>query len=348
MRSARALWFALALPVLATGCGISRSSLAVGTVNSIIVIAVDSLWQQVADSVRADLERPVFTVREERTFQVTQVSPLSENWLDLRKFKQVLVIGVPGDSWVSPTLSHGAPAQLPAVVEATDVWARQQSVVAIVVPGTDAGAAVLRVLPGVARQYDERFRAYVRQRMFLSGQDTLLRDSLRATAGFSLLFPTLYTHEVDGSVHIFRNSTQMQGDLFRTVLVTWRQGTDSLSAAGMLAWRDTLARKYYNPPQITQPEPIRVGRVGPDSTALQVHGVWRSSDSTLIAAGPFIDRLVSCPDRNRTYLLDAWLYAPGKDKYEYVIQLETILDSFTCGGGSPARESDTSRAGPAV
>jgi hypothetical protein len=31
------------------------------------------------------------------------------------------------------------------------------------------------------------------------------------------------------------------------------------------------------------------------------------------------------------YLLDAWLYAPGKQKYEYMIQLQTILDTFRCG-----------------
>ena len=30
------------------------------------------------------------------------------------------------------------------------------------------------------------------------------------------------------------------------------------------------------------------------------------------------------------YLIDAWLYAPGRDKYEYMIQLEEILGSFRC------------------
>ena len=40
---------------------------------------------------------------------------------------------------------------------------------------------------------------------------------------------------------------------------------------------------------------------------------------------------VSCPEQDRTYLLDAWLYIPGRSKYEYVLQLETILDTFVCG-----------------
>ena len=40
---------------------------------------------------------------------------------------------------------------------------------------------------------------------------------------------------------------------------------------------------------------------------------------------------VACPAQDRLYFLDSWLYAPGKDKWEYIIQLETILQTFRCG-----------------
>ncbi len=50
--------------------------------------------------------------------------------------------------------------------------------------------------------------------------------------------------------------------------------------------------------------------------ALEVQGVWMSADPSWPAGGPFIDRVVPCPAQDRTYLLDAWLYAPGKRKYE--------------------------------
>jgi hypothetical protein len=42
---------------------------------------------------------------------------------------------------------------------------------------------------------------------------------------------------------------------------------------------------------------------------------------------------VPCPAQDRLYLLDAWLYAPGKEKYQYMIQLETLLGTFECAGG---------------
>jgi len=66
--------------------------------------------------------------------------------------------------------------------------------------------------------------------------------------------------------------------------------------------------------------------------AYQIRAIWSNPpELQWPAAGPFVTRAVICPQQNRMYLLDAWLYAPGKDKYEYMIQLETILDSFQCG-----------------
>jgi hypothetical protein len=45
---------------------------------------------------------------------------------------------------------------------------------------------------------------------------------------------------------------------------------------------------------------------------------------------------VPCPAQDKTYFIDAWLFAPGKKKYEYMIQLQTILNSFRCGSAAAA------------
>ena len=67
----------------------------------------------------------------------------------------------------------------------------------------------------------------------------------------------------------------------------------------------------------------------------RVRGVWSAPPDRFPGAGPFITRVVPCPAQNRDYLLDAWLYAPGSEKFEYVLQLETILNSFECVGAAP-------------
>jgi len=36
------------------------------------------------------------------------------------------------------------------------------------------------------------------------------------------------------------------------------------------------------------------------------------------------------------YLLDGWLYAPEQDQHEYMVELESILNSFRCGSARPS------------
>jgi hypothetical protein len=95
-------------------------------------------------------------------------------------------------------------------------------------------------------------------------------------------------------------------------------------------WRAELAQELTQPPQVTEAAlrtPTRSRWTG--GPRVQIQGVWSNPPGEWPAAGPFITRLVPCGDR--TFLVDAWLYAPGKGKYEYMFQLKSILDSFRCG-----------------
>ena len=65
---------------------------------------------------------------------------------------------------------------------------------------------------------------------------------------------------------------------------------------------------------------------------IEIQGAWEGTDPSWPMGGLFISRMVTCAAQNRTYLLDTWLYAPGprRSKYEYMIQLQTILGTFEC------------------
>ena len=98
----------------------------------------------------------------------------------------------------------------------------------------------------------------------------------------------------------------------------------------MYAWRSELARTAYNVPQATEAADVEPRRLELDGApAIQVQGIWRD-EGTYPAAGPFVARAVRCPDA--TWFFDAWLYAPHPEdsKYEFMLQLEEILDSFRC------------------
>ncbi len=333
MRTKYARLAAVALAsAAALGCDPNSSARALGDFNTIVVLAVDSLWAEVGDSLSAALEPRVFTTRNERTFEVEQISPLDERWNQLRGFVQVLAIGVPGDGWIAPVLGEGTTAQPPALVRAEDVWARGQVVTALVVPPGDAAGAALALADSLGRTYDAAFRRYVAERMFASGAASGLRDSLEASAGFGITLPNVYNAAVrSDSLQVFRSETQVGGAMFRSIAIAARPGAVPADAEQALAWRDSLAaRAYTRPPQVTQRDTLLVHPL--PGGGVEVQGVWSSADTSFPEAGVFITRLVPCPAQDRTYLLDAWLLAPGRNKVEYLMQFQTILDSFACTG----------------
>lgn len=344
MKSARQACAVLLL-LTAPACNLDRTRPALGKANSIVIAAPDSIWAAVGDSVVLALGPRIFTVRDERTFELTYVSPTSPQWRDLRQIRQVLAIGAPDDPWIQPLLENGvAPAHLPAIVERQEVWARNQLVTGIVLPPGGGAADVLAVLDSVGAQLDFRYREYARSRMFVSGVDSALRDTLARTAGFSLLLPDVYRYQQIDSSWVFRNHSEMSGTLQRAILVTWRSGVSpQLGVELATAWRDSIGDVAYDPRQDVETARFETRALAVDSgPGFEVQGIWKSEDASWPAAGPFITRLIPCPDQNRTYLLDAWLFAPGKAKYEYMIQLNTILDSFRCGPAARDRARSAS------
>jgi hypothetical protein len=344
MKSARHACAVLLL-LTAPACNLERTRPALGKANSIVVAAADSIWAAVGDSVIVALGPRIFTVRDERTFELTYVSPTTPQWRDLRQIRQILAIGTPDDPWIQPVLANGAaPAQLPAIVERQEVWARNQLVTAIVLPPGGGPPEVLAMLDSVGAQLDFRYREYARSRMFVSGVDSALQDTLARTAGFSLLLPDVYRYQRIDSSWVFRNHSEMSGTLQRAILVTWRAGVaPELGVALATAWRDSIGDVAYDPRQDVETARLETRALasGP-GPGFEVQGIWQSEDPGWPAAGPFITRLIACPDQNRTYLLDAWLFAPGKAKYEYMIQLNTILDSFRCGAADRDRARSAS------
>jgi hypothetical protein len=310
-----------------------------GEATSLIVIAPDRIWEQVEDSTYVALEPSILTTREESKFQVTQVDSADPELEDLLVFRQVIVLGAPDSPLVRAAAEQeGISVEAPSLFTASDVWARGQLVTVVVAePGREA-ETWLGLLDEMIERIDERYRSWALERMFVSGIDSVTADSLDRRFGFSLQIPKVYQFVVregpQDTVVILRNDNPDPSELIRSILVTWRPRLLELSEEVALGWRAAIDSVHYNVPQRIEPsgrEP-RSFRVGGEET-LELTGTW-IDEGTFPAAGPFIVRLIQCPDK--TVFIDAWLYAPRKPKYEYMIQLEHILNSFTCGAGSAA------------
>jgi hypothetical protein len=329
-----ALLLSLALcAVVAGGCAEEQG--AYGDASSIVMAVPDDVWAAVEDSVYGALEPTIYTVRDEKTFTVTQVDPRNTAiWDDLKRFRQLLVVGPEGVPWIDDVLAAARERDRDgALVQAYDVWARGQTVTALVTGEGAEEAELLAALDRLQALYDRQYRELAEARMFVSGRDSALIDTLQARAGFSLLFPTVYDWATRDSVYVFRNDNPDPSELIRQVAVTWASPIpEGMEGEDFLAWRQELAENHYSDEQVAVLDGLEAGRFTHDGNdAYEIQAVWQSPPGAWPAGGPFVLRAVACPAQDRMYLLDAWLYAPGKEKYQYMIQLESILDSFRCG-----------------
>jgi len=332
----KSAYSALALGALLLGAceGLRSQRQAMGEPTSLIVVATDSLWKEAGDRVEAALEPKIFAVRDETTFELTQVSPTSPDWSQLQRFRQIVAIGTATDPWIAPILEGSSESEAaPRMVDRNDVWARGQTVTAVVLPSPDALDALGTQLGRLGTLLDTRFRQYALARMFASDSNVVLRDSLSRRVGFSITLPKIYQPmEPADTVLAFHNRNEVGGDLFRTIVVAWHGGVDTtLTAADVLAWRDRLVPLVFDLAQRTLADRFESKPVdGAAAGSLEVRGVWAGTDPSFPTGGLFIDRVIPCREQDRTYFLEAWMYGPSRRKYEYVLQFENILGSFRC------------------
>ncbi|KPK81153.1 MAG: hypothetical protein AMS25_07570 [Gemmatimonas sp. SM23_52] len=329
--------FVLAQP----GC---RAPQAFGERDSVIVRADAALWEEVGPDMMAALERTVFTSRQERVFTVTFVAPDDTLWNDFRLWQQVVILGTRDDRLVGELLEDSEQPDLspPAIFEITGRWARAQLISVLLLPREGQAQAARALLPQLYERLLEKYDGWITERMYTTGVNDSLSQVL-AGFGFTLTVPKVYMHQRTDSLFRFANPyRQGDTDLLRSLALSWTTGTAEVTPASLRAWREQIDERAYDPPQDILEEGVRFGSVQvAGRTALELRGVWQDR-SDFPAAGPFITRAIVCPGQDRTYYMDAWLFAPGTNKYPYLRQLEILLDSFRCTEQtSPAADAGT-------
>ncbi len=335
MRHVRTVVATVLFASLLAGCETPR---AWGDRNAIIVATSEEQWAAIGEMVELALEATIITVRSEKTFRVTHQVPTGQGWRNLQRFRQLLLIGAEDSPWMVEALALADRESFnpPEIFQVEDLWARGQVATVLLLPSEGADGAE-EMLEPLHELLDGQYRMWVRNRMFMSGLDSLLADTLWNEAGFSMLLPHVYQRRTVDSVYIFLNDNPTPSELIRQITVTWRSPIpEELGQDELLAWRKVLTDRYYKYPQVVDMELAQTRRLQMgDMVIEELRAVWANPPEDLFpAGGPMITWSVRCPAQGRHYLVDAWLYAPGKDKYEYVLQLETILGTFRCRGAA--------------
>jgi hypothetical protein len=325
---------ALLLGAIVSLGGCNEKGLGYGDPNSVIAVMPAEQWEDVEADVYEVLEQTIMTVAEEKTFTVTFQEPGAEFWDRLRRFRQMVVVGSRSDYYVQEVIEEARnPITENGIHQVYNVWATGQNVTLVLLDDGWGRDDLVEMLPGVQALLDGQYRAYARNRMYFSGIDSALADTLSIQAGFSMYYPDVYDWMSTDSVYLFRNDNPDPSELIRQITVTWlTPAPEPLGADEVIAWRNRIAEEHYSEPQMLILDGLTESSFEFEGNqAFQLQAQWQNiPERSWPAGGPLITRTVTCDTQDRMYLLDAWLYAPGREKYEYMIQLETLLDTFRC------------------
>ena len=334
----------LSVTLILIACGERRGD-ARGDNDDIVVASDPSLWKQVQGRTNASLQPRLFGIPNSRAFQVTYQDPAEEEWSVASHNRQVLLIGEPEDAWVVDALSRArdTPSEIPpapALFELQDVWAEDQQVMVLLVPPTDPRRTVLDKLDELSANYELRYREDVVARMFADGTGQALWDTTMGESGFNVIVPRDYARSKEGDVYLFQKTETDSLEAVRNVTVTWHTPIPpDMQGDGLLRFRRQLATAHFESPQTVNLRNVLASQTTHQgNVTYQLLGMWTNPRPSRgrPSRGPFILRAEICPSQDRMYLLDGWLYAPEQDQHEYMVELESILNSFRCGSARPS------------
>ncbi|HEX6224277.1 MAG TPA: DUF4837 family protein, partial [Chryseolinea sp.] len=127
-------------------------------------------------------------------------------------------------------------------------------------------------------------------------------------------------------------------DKDRDIFITWKpyESEYQFLPDSIAAWRDAVAKKYLfedpkNPISYLVIEredaELLTRQVNfNDHFAMEIRGLWRTNNRTM--GGPFVGYAIADQAQGLIYYIEGFAFAPGKDKREFMRELETILWSF--------------------
>lgn len=287
-----------------------------GLVNTVKVVASKEQWQGlVGDAVRKVLAAPVDGLpREEPSFSISQIEP--EAFKSTQKESRIFL-----------RFQKGAPE----VKIEKDVYAIPQTGVVIL------GNTELEMAQAIVKNRHEILDAYKAQeltenerRIKVSLKNT---DSLKATFGVDIKFPTVYKYEIQEKDFFWmRRELKRNGNMNITVYEVPLKtlDRDTFTIARIVRMRDSIAGKNI---------PVGEGRFqterafSPYLSKTEVDGrfAWETKGTWDIQgkyrAGPFLNYAIKDEKNDRYLVLEGFIYSPSQEQRDNMLELEAILRS---------------------
>jgi uncharacterized protein DUF4837 len=319
---------------------------ALGVMNEIVVICDDDVWEgDVGDSLTFYFASPYpIMPAPEPLFDLRHFTPGQLLAQPLRKELRTYLILADLSDQDSPTTLmvkndigeenlrrfNENPDQFSTA--GIDKWARGQLVVYIMGNGEDDLAMnIIRAFPMVSQRIRKHDKAQLQAQTYVNGSSTELTRLVATEFGIDLKVPGDFKLAVHGENFLWIRKDFREVNSSIAIMSFPYEDKSQLQLEGLIDMRDRIGAliegtsagsvmhtNAVHLPVYTYPKEI-AGRY-----AIESRGIWEMTEDFL--GGPFINFAVV--DGDRIIVIDAFVFAPGKVKRNYIQQLELVIASL--------------------
>ncbi len=304
---------------------VRREPRSVGATSEILVVSQNAKqWDgRQGEAIRAFFAQPQYGLpQEEPLYKLAHITVdgLSDMF---KKHRNILII-------------ENNPRLEEAVVETrSNLWSRPQRVIKIVAPNAEQWVEAFE-------KHQDGFKVLLdrteRERLMNIFRPTTKADvveELYKHMGFTMLVPEGFfvAKKEDGFIWIRKEMVDLSQGLI-AYSMPYRDTFD-LNPQRLIAVRDSILRKHLPGPtqgsfmstdkEFVPPVFNRTDQFVTDF-AVETRGLWHVVGDFM--GGPFLSYTIVDPRHGRLITLEGYVYAPHKDKRDYLRQLEAILYSF--------------------
>ena len=310
---------------------------AIGREKEILVICNSDVWKEVGTALRRQIEVPIHAVRWEPIFEISQIdAPRVGDYKEWDKI--ILIESLENPALIKDVVDEEMLKKISAgqglFFTNFDIWARGQRIAGLAAPKDDQ-------LPRLVAAYgDKIFNDFLKrlekeelERMYYSGVNDQLSDSLAAAEGFRITLPSFYVQTNRDSLQLQNNQLHfVQFDPVRSIFISWEDNASTadldLSQETLAAYRDSLLGHVYPNSESVVSRVDTSTVVSRGLTRMRVYGIWENMEE--ISGGVYVSQFIDVPEQNRRYYIDCLLFCPRtrRSKYRYIYQLDHIMNSF--------------------
>lgn len=328
--------------------GLRPTPLAFGDVNQVAVVTDKNIWESpIGDTLQFyySAAYPILP-QPEPIFDLTPMTPEEMNAQPIRReLRTYLIIGDLSDK-ESPTsqmiindigTERATEARTDPKINSfvgRDKWAKGQVLVYLFSYSREALIEVIKDnFPAVAKKINEADRPKIEATVFVSGENQPIMDAIRKEMGAEMRIPKPYFIALnkESTLWLRRETEFLSSNIILHKVPYTNQS--QLTKEGIKSLCDTLGKKYVSS---TLPDTyMRINDVDlpmytsvktlNNNYSLEARGIWEIVNDYM--GGAFVSYLIYNPNKPDLLFIEGFVHAPGKEKRNYMQQLEYLMSS---------------------